>query len=454
MDIIIVGCGKVGEVLAAELNEEGNNITIVDEVAEKVKHIATKYDIMGVIGNGATYRVQKEAGVGSADLLIAVTGSDELNLLCCLMAKKSGKCRAIARIKNPDYAKDAEYLRDGLGLAMVINPEQAAAEEICRILKFPSALKVDTFSRGRVELMKFRLPENSPLVGENLRDAMIKLKSNVLVCTVERDDKAFIPKGDFVFAERDVISIISSMRGAQDFLSKINYKSEPVRDVTIIGGGSITYYLCELLEKAGINVKVIEKDTAVCEELASKFSDFTIICGDPTDEDVLAEEQVAKSDAFVALTGIDEENILLSLYAKNQGSRKVITKINRIEYDDVISKLALDSIIYPKHLTADMIVRYARSTQNSRGSNMVTLYNLNRGEVEVAEFTVGENSPVINVPLSKLKFKPDVLIGAIIRGRQLIVPRGTAIILPGDSVVAVSKELYPHDISDILEEVL
>ncbi|MBQ2877172.1 MAG: Trk system potassium transporter TrkA [Clostridia bacterium] len=454
MDIIIVGCGKVGEVLAAELNEEGNNITVVDEVAEKVKHIATKYDIMGVIGNGATHRVQKEAGVGSADLLIAVTGSDELNLLCCLMAKKSGKCQAIARIKNPDYAKDAAYLRDELGLAMVINPEQAAAEEITRILKFPSALKVETFSRGRVELMTFRLPENSTLVGQTLRDAMIKLKSNVLVCTVERADGAHIPKGDFTFAERDIVSIIASPRSASDFLTKINYKSEPIRNVSIIGGGSITHYLCELLGKAGIKARIIEKDVEVCNELATKFGDVSVICGDPTDEDVLREERVSASDAFVALTSIDEENILLSLFAKNQGNRKVITKINRIEYDDVISKLDLDSIIYPKHLTANTIVRYVRSNQNTLGSNMVTLYNLNRGEVEVAEFSIGENSPVTGVPLSKLCFKSDVLVGAIIRGRQMIVPRGSAIILPGDSVVTVTKNLSPRDISDILDEVL
>lgn len=454
MDIIIVGCGKVGEALARELNEEGNNITVVDTVASKVKYVATKYDIMGVIGNGATHPVQKEAGVGSADLLIAVTGSDELNLLCCLMAKKSGKCHAIARIKNPDYAKDASYLRDELGLAMVINPEFAAAEEICRILKFPSAIKVDSFSRGRVELLKFKLPEGSPLVGSSLRDAMLKLKSNVLVCTVERDDHAYIPKGDFVFAERDVISIIASSKSATDFLTKIDFKLLPVKDVAIVGGGAITYYLCELLERSGISVKVIEKNADICNELASKFPSITVVNGDPSDEDVLKEERISKSHAFVSLTSIDEENILLSLFAKNEGCRKIITRINRIEYDDVISKLDLDSIIYPKNLTADMIVRYARARQNTLGSNMETLYNICRGEVEIAEFTIGENSAIAGIPLSQLRFKKDVLIAAIIRRRQLIVPRGSATIEPGDSVVIATKMLSPHDVSDILEEVL
>ena len=453
MDIIIVGCGKVGEALARELNEEGNNITVVDEVAAKVKHIATKYDIMGVIGNGATHQVQKEAGVRSADLLIAVTGSDELNLLCCLMAKKSGKCHAIARIKNPDYAKDAAYLRDELGLAMVINPEFAAAEEICRILKFPSAIKVDTFSRGRVELLKFRLPEGSQLVGQTLREAILKLKTNVLVCSVEREGFAYIPKGDFVFAERDIISIIASSKNASDFLTKIDFKLHPVNDVTVVGGGSITHYLCELLDRTGISVKVIEKNAELCSDLASKFPKATIINGDPSDEDVLKEERVAKSDAFVTLTSIDEENILLSLFAKNQGCRKIITKINRIEYVDVISKLELDSIIYPKNLTADMIVRYARAKQNTLGSNMETLYNLGRGEVEIAEFTISETSPLVGTPLAQLRFKPDALIGAIIRRKQLIVPRGSVSIEAGDSVVTVTKGLSPRDVSDILEEV-
>jgi len=450
--IIIVGCGKVGEALAAELNEEGNDITVIDHNGVKVKHIATKYDLMGIIGNGATREVQKEAGIDSADLMIAVTGSDELNLLCCLMAKKAGGCQTIARIKSPEYAQDAPYLRDELGLAMVINPEYAAAEEITRILKFPTALKVETFSKGRVELFKFRLPDNSPLVGMTLRDAMVKFKSNILVCTVERGEEAFIPKGDFTFAERDIISIIASSRSVTEFLGRINYKTRTVKDATIIGGGDITHYLCEMLEQSGIKVKIIEKSAEVCGELASLFPGATIINGDPADEDILLEERVAESDAFVALTSLDEENILLSLFAKNAGSKKVMTKINRIEYDSVITKLDLDSIIYPKNLTADTIVRYVRARQNTLGSSMETLYNLIRGEVEVAEFIVGETSPIVGRPLSTLTFKDNALIAAILRGRQLIIPRGAAVIQPGDSVVTVTKLLFARDISDLLKQ--
>ncbi len=450
MKVIIVGCGKVGETLASELNDEGNDVTIVDQNPTKVKYIANKYDILGVIGNGATREVQKEAGVDSADLIIAVTGSDELNLLCCLMAKKSGDCQTIARIKNPEYAQDAPHLKDELGLAMVINPEYAAAEEITRILNFPSAIKVETFSRGRVELVKFRLPDKSSLVGLTLRDAMIKLKCNVLVCTVERGEKAYIPKGDFVFAERDVISIIASAKSARDFFDKIGYKVGSVKDATIIGGSDISHYLCELLAHTGIRVKIIEKSTEKCDELASRFPGVTVINGNPADKDLLREERVAESDAFVSLTSLDEENILLSLFAKDAGCKKVITKINRIEYDSVISKLDLDSIIYPKNLTADMIVRYIRARQNTLGSNMETLYNLIKGEIEVAEFTVSESSPIVGRPLSELKFKDNALVAAILREKQLIIPRGRAIIEPGDSVVTVTKLLALRDISDIL----
>jgi len=452
MNVIIIGCGKVGESLAQELNEEGNDITVVDQNPEKVKYVATKYDIMGVIGNGATREVQRQAGVDGADLLIAVTGSDELNLLCCVMAKKAGNCQTIARIKSPEYALDTAYLRSELGLAMVINPEYMAAKEITRILNFPSAIKVETFSRGRVELLKFRLPEHSPLVGTSLRDAMVKLRTNVLVCTVEREDEAFIPKGDFVFAERDIISIIASAKSAKEFFQKIGYALDPIKDATVIGGGTITHYLCEMLERSGVRIKIIEKDRAICDELAASFPDATVIHGDPANEDVLREERVNESGAFVALTSLDEENILLSLFAKNVGSSKVITKINRIEYNDVINRLDLDSIIYPKNITADMIIRYVRATGNSSGSNMETLYNLGRGDVEVAEFTVHEGSEIIGKPLSELAFKENVLVGAILRGRQLIIPRGAAVIEAGDSVVIVAKLLSISDVSDILRK--
>lgn len=451
MNIIIVGGGKVGTTLAAQLNSEGNNVTIVDQNAQKVKTIANKYDIMGVIGNGASRETQKEAGIDSTDLLIAVTGNDELNLLSCLVAKKSAGCRTIARLKNPEYNMDAPYFKNELGLAMVINPELAAAKEIARIINFPSAIKIETFAKGRVELLSFKLPEGSRLVGMSVKDVAMKLKTVVTFCTIERGDDVFIANGNFVFEEKDVISIIASPTNAKDFFTKIDYKIQPIKDVLIVGGGAITHYLLELLERSGIGCTVVEKSHERCDELAAEFEKATIINADPTDEDVLKEEGIGRSSAFVALTGLDEENIMLSLFAKKSGTRKVVTKINRIDFDDITSHLDLDSIIYPKNIAADIIVGYVRAMNNSSGSNIETVYNLKKGKIEAAEFTVYEGSPIVGKPLMELSLKPNVLIATIQRGRVQITPRGHDVIEPGDSVVIVTKGLALNDILDILK---
>ncbi len=452
MKIIIVGLGKVGATLASQLNEEGNDIIIIDEDAAKVKALSSKYDVMGVIGNGATREVQKEAGVDSADLLIAVTGSDELNLLCCLFAKKSGNCQTIARIKSPEYSTDAAYIKNELGLAMVINPEYAAAQEIARILNFPSAIKIDTFAKGKVEILKVKLPEGSSLVGKSVRDIVTKLRCNVLICTVERDGDVFIPKGDFIFEENDLISIVSSPRSAVSFFKKIGYNIQPAKNVIIVGGGNISHYLCEMLEHEGVHAKVIEKNKEICAVLSEKFRRTTIIHGDATDEATMREEGIATTDAFVALGGIDEENILLSLFARNEGSQKIITKINRIEYNDVIDRLDLGSIIYPKHITADLILRYVRARKNRHGSNMETLYNIIKGKVEAIEFSIGSSSPLIGKTIAELEVNENVIIAAILRGRSVIIPRGQDSFSAGDSVVIVTKDLTLHNLTDALKK--
>ena len=451
MNIIIVGCGKVGQALAAQLNEEGNNVTVVDLSSSKVNHITSHYDVMGVVGNGATHATQMEAGINNADLLIAVTGSDELNMLCCLIAKKAGNCQTIARIKNPEYSSEAPFLKDELGLAMVINPEYAAAQEIARVLRFPSAIKIETFAKGKVELLKFKLPENSPLVGMSVKEVVMKLRCDILVCTVERGSDSYIANGDFVFAGKDIISIIASPKNAYDFFKKIDLRLHSVKDAIIVGGGKITHYLCSILQKTGISIKVLEKDRTKCEALCTSFPDVAVIRGDGSDKEVLMEEGIEKAGAFVALTNIDEENILLSLFAKSVGSGKLITKVNRIEFDDVIQHLDLDTTICPKNITADMIVRYARAMKNTMGSNVETLYNIILGQIEAAEFTIRENSEITNKPLMELQFKENVLIAAIMRDKKVIIPRGHDCILPGDSVIVVSKLLALHDITDILK---
>ena len=260
MNVIIIGCGRVGKTLAQKLYSEGHNVTVIDTSAEKVKTLTERCDIMGVVGNGATYTAQREAGVDKADLLISVTNSDELNLLCCIVAKKEGKCQTIARVKNPEYSLDAPYLKEQLGLSMVINPEYVAAEEIARVLRFPRALKIEPFAKGKVELIKFRLRKDSPLIGMSVREMAIKYHADLLVCTIERGEEAYIAKGDFRFEERDVISIVATTKHAREFFVKIKHNENPIKNALVVGGGVITHYLCGILERSGIHLRIMEKD--------------------------------------------------------------------------------------------------------------------------------------------------------------------------------------------------
>jgi len=452
MDIIIVGCGKVGQNLAVQLNNDGNNITVIDTAASKVNEVIGRHDIMGVVGNGATHLIQQEAGIKKADLLIAVTGSDELNLLCCLIAKKEGNCQTIARVRNPQYSSEARFLKDELGLAMIINPEYASAAEIARILRFPAAIKIDTFAKGRVELIKFRLPEGSPIVDMSVKEVIAKLKCDVLICTIEREGEAYIANGDFVFREKDVISVVASPRKANDFFNKIKYKMRSVRDVMIVGGGEMTHYLSDILLRSDIAVKVIEKEPKLCEEMCTDFPDVTVINGDPVDKDILLEEGLETAGGFVALTGMDEENILLSLFAKSRSKGKLITKITRIEFDEVVNQLDLDTIVYPKQLTSESIVRYVRAMKNTIGSNVETMYSVIKDKVEASEFILKENSPILGTPLSQLKFKDNVLVAAILRDRKVIIPRGHDEFMAGDAVVIVSEIMALSDITDVLKK--
>ncbi len=452
MNIIIVGCGKVGEALAQQLGEEGSSITVVDPDPDRVNAVTAKYDVMGCIGNGATHLTLKEAGIDHADLLIAVTGSDELNLLCCIIARKAGGCKTIARVRSPQYNSEASYLKSELGLAMIINPEFAAAAEIARVLRFPSAMKIDTFARGRVEMMKFRLPEGSPLVGCAVKELAGKFHCDVLICTVEREDDALIANGDLVFEEKDVISLIATPKNAVDFFRRISYKLNSVKDVMIVGGGDISYYLCQQLRRSGnVSVKLIERDARRCDELCTELEDVIVINGDASEQALLMEEGLENAGAFVALTNLDEENIFLSLFAKRTCKGKLVTKINRIDFDDVIRHLDLDTIIYPKNITAESIVRYVRAMKNTIGSDMETLYHIVKGKIEAAEFIIKEGSPVIGKPLMELKFNGSVLIAAILRGRQVIVPRGHDAMQKGDSVVIVTGNTEIHDITDVLK---
>lgn len=450
MRIIVIGCGRFGQNLAEKLNADGNHVTVVDMNASKVETTANRCDIMGVVGNGATQSIQREAGVENADLLIAATGSDELNLLCCVVAKKEGKCQTIARLQNPEYSKEALYLKEQLGLAMVINPEYAAAEEIARVLRFPAALKIEPFAKGKVELIKFKLGKESRLIGMSVKDMAAKYHSDVLVCTVERGDEAHIASGSFVFEEKDVVSILGTPKNTNAFFKKIENTGYSIKKAMMVGGGVITHYLCEILEHSGMALKVIALDYKRCEDLCNNWPKVDVIHGNIADRELLQEEGIKKADSFVALSDFDEENILLSLFAQEFCKGKLITKISHADYDSVIHRLDLETVICPVNITSDTILRFVRATRNAKDSNMETLYNLIPGQVEAAEFIIKDNSSITGIPLCELKFKKGVLIASISRGGEIITPRGQDMILPGDAVVIVSKHLGLEDITDIL----
>ena len=451
MNVIIVGCGRVGQTLAEKLNGDGNDVTVIDTSTVKVNEITSKYDVMGIVGNGATHTVLREAGIASTDLFIAVTNSDELNLLCCMIAKREGDCQTIARLKSPEYSGEVSYLKDELGLAMVINPEYAAAEEIARVLRFPSAIQIEPFAKGKVELIKFRLSKESELIGMSVREMAMKYRADVIVGTIERGDQAYIANGDFVFEEKDVVSIVASHKNANEFFSRIKYKGDTIKNALIAGGGVITHYLCELLERTNISLKVIEKDLKLADDLASAFPKVDVIHGNPARKDLLLEEGIDKADAFVTLSSMDEENILLSLFAKEVFQGKLVTRINRTDYDSVISRLDLDTIICPKNITSDIILRHVRATKNAKGSNVETMYNIIQDKVEASEFIVKEGAPIVGIPLSQLKFKENVLVASIYRKGKVIIPRGNDTIEAGDAVVIVTKILGLQELSDVLK---
>lgn len=451
MNIIIVGCGKVGSTLVEQLDKKGNNITIIDNDSSVVSRVSGENDVMGIVGNGATYTVQMEAGVKNADLLIAVTESDEVNILCCLVAKKVGGCHTIARIRNHEYSQQIRIIKEELGLAMVINPEIATAAEISRILRMPSAIKVDTFVKGRVELLKFRIPEDSVLGNISVMDITQKLKCDILVCLVERDGEVFIPRGDFILKEKDVVSFVASQKKAMQFFVKTGIISHRIKDVMVVGGGSIALYLAMALDKNGINVKIIEKDRERCEELSVLLPNVTIINGDGTEQRVLMEEGLGQTDAFISLTGLDEQNVMLSMFARSITKSKVITKIKRLNFKDVIKELDLDTTVYPKNITADYIIRYVRAMKNRDGSNLETMYSLIENKVEALEFKLEKQNNLIGKSLEELKIKKGILIAAIGRNGEIITPRGKDVLKIGDSVIVVSMVPEIQDITDIVE---
>ena len=452
MHIIIVGCGKVGRTLAEQLQEENTDLTLIDISEKTINNITEDIDAMGVVGNGASINTLMEAGVDSADILISVTASDELNLLCCLIAQKTGRCQTIARVRNPVYSQEIGFIKEKLGISMIINPELAAAREISRLLRFPAAIKIDAFSKGRVELLKFKVLPEFGLDGMTISRITEKYRCDILFCAIENKDELSIPGGDHVIHNGDFVSIIATPQNTTQFFKKIGLKTNQVKNTLIIGGGTISVYLAKMLADIRIPVKIIEQNFQRCEYLSEQLPDATIINGDGTNRSLLIEEGLETAESFVTLTNLDEENIFLPLFARKVSKAKLVAKVNRLPYTDIIDELDIGSVIYPKYLTADMILRYVRAMQNTIGSNVETLYHILDNQAEALEFNIRDASPVVGIPLADLKLKDNLLVCCLTRHGTVSIPRGQDTIQIGDNVIIVTTHKGLRDICDILEK--
>ena len=452
MQIIVAGLGKVGSYLAGELSMEGHDVTVVDIKADHVSNVTSQYDVMGINGNIIDPETFSELDLANTDLFIAVAAKDEINLLACLLAKKEGASRTIARVRSPEYRNSMDYLQEQLGLEMIINPEQLAAMEMERVLAYPGVIDVDTFSQKSSEIVKFRLPEKSILAGLPVKDIHKKVLNGVLVCVVEREGKAHIPDGNFVLEPRDLVSVAGARENVIEFLKRSGLKSKPISSVMMVGAGKIAYYLLERTKDTDLSMTVIDRDLEACEWVARQYPKAIVINGEASDPHLLMEEGLEDMDAFISLTGIDEENVFLSLYAARRMNIKTITKINRIYFDEIFYDLELDTIINPKRLTAEYIIRRARSLANSLGSNVETVHKLANDQVEAVEFQVRKGSEVIGIPLMNLPIKSGVLIALIVRKGKMILPRGNDELLEGDNVVIITNRMGFVDVADILKK--
>lgn len=449
MNIIIVGLGKLGLTLTKQLAAEGHSVTVIESNNDKLTNAVNTYDIMGVCGNGATCEALEEAGVSKAKLIIAATASDEMNILCCLIANRMGTENTIARVRNPDYAAQMQFLRNELGLSMIVNPEYETANEISRIIRFPSAANLDSFARGKVEIARIRIHSDNILCDMPIHEIRKKCKAKVIVCAVQRDDDVYIPSGDFVMRCDDTISITGTRSELSHFMKQTGVYKQKIKNVMIIGGGRIAYYLAKQLSDTGRNIKLIEHDVERCYHLSDMLPDVTVIHGDGTDQDMLDEQGMEYQDALISLTGIDEENIIVSMYAESKGINKVITKVNRHSYS-ILNDIGLETVVSPQIVAGNLVTRYVRALHNSAGNSQIqTLYKLVGGKVEAAEFIVPENAGYENIPFKDLELLPNLLIGCIIRNGKIIFPGGDDVMKANDNVIVVTAGRIIEDLHDI-----
>lgn len=451
MNIIIVGGGKVGAEITAALAKEGHDIVVLDTDPDVVKKLTDDYDVMGVCGSGVICANLIEAGAENARLIISTTSQDEINLLCCIIAKKLGARHSIARVRNPELVDQLPFMQSELGISTLVNPDFYAASEIAQVLQIPSAIKIDTFAKGRLLLAELKVDAGGKLDGMALHMLRRTFGAKILVCAVSRKDEIYIPGGNFVLEQDDHIYITASHPELLAFLNAAGYASGRIRNAMIVGGSRIAFYLAQQLIETGVSVKIIEIDHDRCVELSRILTRATIVCGDGTSEGLLVEEGVGHTDACVTLTGTDEENIIISMFAKSCGARKVITKVNKTSLQSMMTSVGLDTSVSPKTITANIILQYVRAKMNSKGSNIQTLYKLVGDRVEALEFVAGEQSKTVGVPLRDLKIKQGVLISGIIRKNKVIIPSGTDLIEPHDRVIVVTTNRYFTDLDEILE---
>ncbi len=452
MKIILIGLGKIGYAIASQMVGEAHDLTIVDRSATALEKANSMLDAMCVEGNGAGASVLLSAGVREADLVISVTASDEVNLVCALMAKKLGAKHTIARVRNPEYFRDASILRREIGLDMIINPEYATAQELARILRVPAAFGAESFARGAVELIGFTVRENDGIAGTSLIEYNRKHPNNLLLCAARRGDEVFVPNGGFVPRVGDKVYAIGTPTETLRVFRSMGRDVAPIRTLSLLGGGRISIYLAWALEAMGAHISIVERDEEKCLALAEKLPRASIIHGDATDRDLLESENIYDADALVTLTGRDEENLLMALAAKDRGMQKTIAKVSRPNYSTLVQNLGIDAVISPKDAAASVVSRYVRALANSQGSVVESLYKLLGGEIEAVEFTASAATHLLDTPLRELHFKPGILVAAIIHEGRAVIPTGASRISEGDRVIVMAKSLFLQDLNDILEK--
>lgn len=451
MKIVLIGLGTIGKTILKSLSGKGHNIIIIDEDKNKIESLIERYDVSGVVGNGACLDIQREAGTRGADLTIALTNSDELNVFACLVAKKNGVKNTIARVRNPDYRKQIMEMKDELGISMIVNPELDTAAEIFNLINLPSIAQVEHFAKGRVLLVEIVAEKGCSLVGETLITLGRKLKTKVLICAVQRGRNVIIPTGNFVIEEGDRVHLTSDAKSLRDFLAEVHLIKSPLRNIMIVGGSRIAYYLAKELSKKKYKIKLIESNFSVAEALADELPRVTVIHGNGTQHELLIEEGIEAMDAFVALTDIDEENMVVSMFANKMKVKKSITQIKSDDLGGMLDELGIENTVSPQNIVANRIIRYIRALANKRGSNVLTLYRLVNDQVEALEFYAKKPERIYNKPLKELRIKENCLIACIIRENEVIIPNGNDCIQLGDNVIVVTTHKNFDDLTDILE---